>query len=148
MNPGFQKVPDKMQLRILERRENSALKECLRQRARRKKASPETKAEELRLNLAKLEDQSRARSRSSTTKAVRASRTSSIRTSRASRTSAASWKQAQRRSSSSVSTRERGGRDSALRRSRLLCPRLTPFVSFSCRVAGWMGRVARGRSGP
>ena len=61
VTPGFQKVPDTMQLRILERRENSALKECLRQRARRKKASPETKAEELRLNLAKLEDQSRAR---------------------------------------------------------------------------------------
>ena len=61
VTPGFQKVPDTMQLRILERRENSALKECLRQRARRKKASPETKAEELRLTLAKLEDQSRAR---------------------------------------------------------------------------------------
>ena len=61
VTPGFQKVPDTMQLRILERREESALKECLRQRARRKKASPETKAEELRLNLAKLEEQSRAR---------------------------------------------------------------------------------------
>ena len=61
VTPGFQKVPDTMQLRILERREESALKECLRQRAKRKKASPETKAEELRLNLAKLEDQSRAR---------------------------------------------------------------------------------------
>ena len=59
--PGFQTIPDTMQLRILERREDSALKECLRQRAKRKKASPETKAEELRLNLAKLEDQSRAR---------------------------------------------------------------------------------------
>ena len=61
VTPGFQKVPDTMQLRILERREESALKECLRQRAKRKKASAETKAEELRLNLAKLEDQSRAR---------------------------------------------------------------------------------------
>ena len=61
VTPGFQKVPDTMQLRILERREESALKECLRQRAKRKKASPETKAEELRLNLAKLEEQSRAR---------------------------------------------------------------------------------------
>ena len=59
--PGFQTIPDTMQLRILERREDSALKECLRQRAKRKKASPETKAEELRLNLAKLEEQSRAR---------------------------------------------------------------------------------------
>jgi len=59
--PGFQKVPDTMQLRILERREHSALKECLRQRAKKNKESPETKAEELRLTLAKLEDQSRAR---------------------------------------------------------------------------------------
>ena len=54
-------VPDTMQLRILERREHSALKECLRQRAKKNKESPETKAEELRLTLAKLEDQSRAR---------------------------------------------------------------------------------------
>jgi hypothetical protein len=61
VTPGFQKVPDTMQLRILERREHSALKECLRQRAKKNKESPETKAEELRLTLAKLEDQSRAR---------------------------------------------------------------------------------------
>ena len=59
--PGFQTIPDTMQLRILERREDSALKECLRQRAKRKKASAETKAEELRLALTKLEEQSRAR---------------------------------------------------------------------------------------
>ena len=54
-------VPDTMQLRILERREHSALKECLRQRAKKNKESPETKAEELKQTLAKLEDQSRAR---------------------------------------------------------------------------------------
>ena len=61
VTPGFQTVPNTMQLRILERREQSALKECLRQREKRNKESPETKAEELKQTLAKLEDQSRAR---------------------------------------------------------------------------------------
>jgi len=61
VTPGFQTVPNTMQLRILERREQAALKQCLRQREETKKESPETKAEELRQTLAKLEDQSRSR---------------------------------------------------------------------------------------
>ena len=58
---GFKKVPTSMDLRILERREQAALKECLRQRAKRVEESAEAKAEALDRTLAKLEEQNRAR---------------------------------------------------------------------------------------
>ena len=61
VTPSFRTIPDTMQLRILERREQAALKECLRQREKKNNESPETKAEGLKQTLAKLEDQSRAR---------------------------------------------------------------------------------------
>ena len=58
---GFKKVPPAMQLRILERREQAALKECLRQRTARHAESAEAKAEGIVKTLSKLEEQNRAR---------------------------------------------------------------------------------------
>jgi len=58
---GFKKVPGTMELRILERREQVALKECLRQHTKRREESSEAKAEVMRTTLAKLEQQSRTR---------------------------------------------------------------------------------------
>ena len=59
---GFKTAPDNMDLRIYERREQTALKECLRQRSKRQDASVGGKLERLEATLAKLEEQSRTRS--------------------------------------------------------------------------------------
>ena len=58
---GFKTVPLNMDLKIFERREQTALKECLRQRSKRQDASVDGKLERLEATLAKLEEQSRAR---------------------------------------------------------------------------------------
>ena len=58
---GFKKVPPNMELRSLERREQAALKECLRQRSRRHEESAEGVREKLQQTLSKLEEQNRTR---------------------------------------------------------------------------------------
>ena len=58
---GFKKVPSNMELRSFERREQAALKECLRQRSKRQEESTEGKTERLEQTLSKLEDQNRQR---------------------------------------------------------------------------------------
>jgi hypothetical protein len=58
---GFKKVPPNMELRSLERREQAALKECLRQRSRRHEESAEGVRERLQQTLSKLEEQNRTR---------------------------------------------------------------------------------------
>jgi len=58
---GFKKVPPNLELRSFERREQAALKECLRQRSRRHEESNEGKTERLEQTLSKLEEQNRTR---------------------------------------------------------------------------------------
>ena len=59
---GFKKVPSKDELRIFERREQAALKECLRQRKSRHESSTDGKMTRLEQTLVKLEEQNRTRS--------------------------------------------------------------------------------------
>ena len=54
--------PSKDELRIFERREQAALKECLRQRKNRHESSTDGKMARLEQTLAKLEEQNRTRS--------------------------------------------------------------------------------------
>ena len=59
---GFKNVPSKTELHVLERREQAALKECLRQHSRLNESSTDGKIKRLEQLLTRLEEQNRTRS--------------------------------------------------------------------------------------